>query len=149
MLPFIIIMMAPFIGFCGVSFVALAPIALAGVFAVALAKVTWGMYIEAFSAAYDWAKKSLPAGNTATSLTGASQSVVVLEGRLQPVHDQLVLDAEVVAEIDAEIEDAVRIAKDMPKTASEASARLAEANDLVQQMEETVAAVEADAKRRS
>jgi hypothetical protein len=42
----------------------------------------------------------------------------------------------------------VRIAKDKPKTLSEALARLAEANELVQQLEETVAAVEAAAKSR-
>jgi hypothetical protein len=128
--PIIFVLFLPFFYFCCVSAFAITPVVILATLVGFGLKCLWKVTFE---------------GATHVAVTNN-----LLEKPLSEAErSELVLHAQVQAEIDSEIEEAVRIAKSLPKTSAEASERLEASREEVSSMEAAVASAEALAKARS
>jgi len=153
MVPVIALLFVPFFLVMAACFSAVAPFIILVGLGVAACRVGWECYLEAFTGAYKSVQKTLPSYGPAKALPAGHQALAA-SGK-HPRANQLTPltptpNAEKIqAEIDAEIADALRIVENMPKTASEASKCLDEANSAVKLLESMVEAAETAAKNQS
>jgi hypothetical protein len=132
------ILLLPFFYFLAMSAVALLPVAILGACAAVLGRIVWNMYVKKVEQAMESARKSVPFADKVLPELVSAQDV-----------QDLVLHEQAEAEIAAEIEEVVKTAEQMPKTAPEAAERLRVIQEEVRDLEQKLACVEADAKTRS